>query len=369
MSLVAAVAVTGLSTTSFAQPLEDAIKNVEVSGVVTYRYNDKESTNLRGHEQDNNYKISMDVKSKVNEDVTANMRFIVGSPSNGPATLSTSTNGDQSVNVTLSEVNFVYTGLANTSIIVGKQGLFTPFTVARDDMDNESTGTGIVAVTSVGPATFAAAYFNQTNLNTTTETVAFTGSEDVVFASAAVAFAGINLDAAYIDVSDYFDAYTLGLSGSFDISDLNLSPYVRYSSLDLDNVSTDNNLWKLGLRAQMGIFGAHIGYGETDKEGGVVGTDVTSETGYDEHWNVTLTGNADAEVFYLDANAQVTPTINLALAYSEMDKKAGNDEDEVYGQITYDMSKNFNTWVRFGSYDIDGEDSRTVGRLQVQYTF
>jgi ACT domain-containing protein len=39
LSLVAAVAVAGL-TTANAQPLEEAIKNVDVSGSVVYRYND-----------------------------------------------------------------------------------------------------------------------------------------------------------------------------------------------------------------------------------------------------------------------------------------------------------------------------------------
>ncbi|MDX9960575.1 MAG: major outer membrane protein, partial [Aliarcobacter sp.] len=39
LSLVAAVAVAGL-TTANAQSLEDAIKNVETSGSVVYRYND-----------------------------------------------------------------------------------------------------------------------------------------------------------------------------------------------------------------------------------------------------------------------------------------------------------------------------------------
>jgi ACT domain-containing protein len=39
LSLVAAVAVAGL-TTANAQPLEEAIKNVDVTGSVVYRYND-----------------------------------------------------------------------------------------------------------------------------------------------------------------------------------------------------------------------------------------------------------------------------------------------------------------------------------------
>ncbi|XPV52300.1 MAG: major outer membrane protein [Halarcobacter ebronensis] len=42
MSLVAALAVAG--TAASAQPLAEAIKNVDVSGTVAYRYNDYEET-------------------------------------------------------------------------------------------------------------------------------------------------------------------------------------------------------------------------------------------------------------------------------------------------------------------------------------
>ena len=40
MSLVAAVAVAGLSSTAAATPLEEAIKGVDISGSIVYRYND-----------------------------------------------------------------------------------------------------------------------------------------------------------------------------------------------------------------------------------------------------------------------------------------------------------------------------------------
>ncbi len=45
ISLVAAVAVAGFSTAN-AQPLEEAIKNVDVSGSVVYRYNNYDNNKL-----------------------------------------------------------------------------------------------------------------------------------------------------------------------------------------------------------------------------------------------------------------------------------------------------------------------------------
>lgn len=381
LSLVASMAIASFSAAN-AQDLAKAIQNVDVSGTIAYRYNDYEETTggQDNSDSNNNYKIALSLKSKVNDDITANTRFIVGSSTNaGPASLSTHDNGDQNVDVSLSEVNFTYTGIKNTAITLGKQGLATPYSSHRDSMDNEQTGTGIVASTTWGPVTFAAAYFNQTNLNGSTETpsaVSISGDENVIFAGVMADFAGISVDASYIDLQEIFDAYTLGLNASYNVGDFKLSPYARYSSLDLDNSSQDNTLWKIGLRANMGIFGAHLGYGQTDDEGGVVGLDVGADTGYDEHWGVTLSNNADSSVVYASIDAQVIPSLNVALKYSNLDDdtSAKQDEEEIYTQLTYQMSKNFMGYIRFGQYEKENDNNSkdidsTRGRLQVQYSF
>ncbi|RXK00568.1 hypothetical protein CRV02_09335 [Arcobacter sp. CECT 8989] len=393
MSLVAAIAVAG--TTASAQPLAEAIKNVDVSGTVAYRYNDYEENwnadnNKFESSNSNNYKIALNLKSKVNEDVTANTRFIIGTEGASPASLNTHTNGDQQVDVNLSEVNFTYTGISNTAITVGKQGLATPFTLHRDAMGNEQTGTGILAQTNFGPLTLAGAYFNQTNLGVEVGELStdldldnnkvsdISGDENVVTAGAILNIAGITADAWYIDVQDILDAYTIGLAASYDVADVKLAPYARYTALELNGTSEDNKLWKLGMRAQMGIFGAHIGYGETDEEGGLSALDYSAATGYDEHWRVTLTGISDASVLYASVNAQVTPKINLSVNYSDLDADSesnSTDQNEIYGQVKYDMSKNFYTFVRLGLFEKDDVNAAnddidsTIGRVHVQYSF
>ena len=377
MSLVAALAVAG--TTASAQPLAEAIKNVDVSGTVAYRYNDYEETTggLDNSASSNNYKIALNLKSKVNDDIIANTRFIIGAAGGNPASLNNHDNGDANPSVTLSEVNFTYTGLSNTAITVGKQGLATPFTLHRDAMGNEQTGTGILAQTNFGPLTLAGAYFNQTNLNVNvgemSNSLDLDGSENVVVAGAILNIAGITADAWYVDLQDVLDAYTIGLSASYKISEVSLNPYARYTALELNGTSDDNKLWKVGMRAQMGIFGAHLGYGKTDDEGGVTSLDYSAATGYDEHWRVTLSGQKDADVIYADVNAQVTDTINLSLNYSDLDNDSTDtQETEIYGQVKYDMSSNFYTFVRFGQYEVDqaGDDiDSSIGRVHVQYSF
>jgi len=423
MSLVAALAVAG--TAASAQPLAEAIKNVDVSGTVVYRYDDRNydkalPTNLAGttsSDKDssaNNYKIGLTAKSKVNDDVTAVTRFVIGSgnAAAGFATLDTTTTGDANPTVTLNNVYFSYTGIANTTVNVGKQGLTTPWTVATDSDGNEQTGTGILALTNVGPVTLAGAYFNQTNLNVsgvslsngenfTSSTPIVTapgnrlvqttdvlqGDSNVITVGAMANIGPVALDAWYLDMQDSFDTFTLGAAGNLDLGDIKLSMDARHTSIDVDKelnallAKDDHSLTKIDLGAQMGIFGASVGYGWTDDQGGLAALDADARTGY-QGWTMNLNGVAAASLLKLNANAQVLPSLNLALNYNvlDMDKEKGvraNDRKntELYLQATYNMSKNFGGYIRFGQADLEdasvnGKDvDRTIGRLQVQYTF
>ncbi|RXJ99276.1 hypothetical protein CRU98_07920 [Arcobacter sp. CECT 8986] len=408
MSLVAAVAVAGLTTTSSAKALEDAIKNVDVSGTVVYRYDDRSYDNGAKYDADgthdvskNNYKIALTAKAKVNEDVTAVTRFIIGGDDAGFAGLNTTTQGDSQVDVTLSQVYFSYTGIANTTVNVGKQGLTTPWTVAVDSDGGEQTGTGILALTNVGPVTIAAAYFNQTNLGKSGDvlsdrdsTLAKRNDNVDTFGDKAIATIGVMgnigpvaLDAWYLNMSDVLDTYTVGALAKFDISDVKLSMGARYTSLDLDDEfapdaeKNDNALGKVFVAAKMGIFDAKVAYGWTDSEGGIGALDNSAKTNLDG-WTLTLNNHTDAEFLMTSVGAQVLPSLNLALHYNQLDQdiKGASDttDSELYLQATYQMSKNFGGYIRFGRADREDDytehgdtkdNDGTIGRLQVQYSF
>lgn len=363
LSLTAILALS--ATTLAAQPLENAIKNVDVSGTAAYRYNDYEGSS----KANNNYKIATSLKSKVNDDITFNSRIIIGDGTTNPASIETK-DSDTEAKFALSEANFAYSGINNTVITAGKQGIATPFTIARDAIGNEQTGTGLVATTNFDILTLTGGYFNQTNFNSGDTTLTLSGN-DVYFAAASLTLANITLDTAYVDVDEAFDAYTVGLTSKYDVANISLNPYARYSSLNLDNSDKDNTLWKVGMDAQMGIFGAYLAYGETNEEGGIVGVDASSDTGMDDHWRVTLSTISDASVVYASINAQVTDKVNLALKYSDLNAGSmsnDKDQDEIYGQVAYQMSKNFTTYVRAGVYDYNG-DSSNMGRLHIQYNY
>ena len=385
LSLAAVIAISSISCAN-AQSLQEAIKNVDVSGTVAYRYNDYEESTSNanknksvGADSSNYYKVAINLKSKVTDDVTFNTRIIAGDNTNaGEVGLNTQTDADSNVDVFLSEANFVYTGVANSSFTVGKQGIATPFTLSRDALGNEATGTGIVATTNVSVVSLAGGYFNQTNFNNNDAGLSNVDGADLYFVAANLNLAGITIDTAYTDLADRFDAYTVGIAANYSIADVKVNPYARYSSLDLDNSSDKNTLWKVGMSANTGIIGAYLAYGETNEEGGTVGIDASSDTGMDDHWRVTLSTISDASVVYASVNAQVTDKLNIALKYSDLN--AGNnsnseDQNEIFVQTSYKMAKNLSTYVRLGQLEkdnfyTDGSDLKsTIGRVHIQYSF
>ena len=379
LSLATIIALGSISCVN-AQSLENAIKNVEISGTAAYRYNDYQDMDVKAKNANNNYKIATSLKSSINDDLAFNSRVIIGDATN-PASIDTN-GADSEAKFGLSEANFAYSGVQNTVVTAGKQGINTPFTLSRDPMGNEQTGTGLVANTNLGMVSLTGGFFNQTNIvNDTNPLVTtneaplakdLTGGEDLYFATANLAIENVTLDSTYINLKDTLDGYTVGAKAKFDLAGIELNPYARYSAINFDNYNKDNTLWKIGTDAQMGIFGAYLAYGQTNEEGGQTGLDYSSDTGMDDHWRVTLTGVADASVVYASVNTQVTDTVNVSIHYSDMNVGNTNitdkDQSEIFGQATYKMSKNFYTFARLGQYDYDG-DTSNMGRLHMQYSF
>jgi len=394
MSLVAAIAVAGV-TSANAGSLEDAVKNTEISGSAVYRYDDRSLELNNGQSvsgavgndtTNNSYKVVVALKSKVNDDVAFKAVAIAASGIDGSMVGNeTTTQAAPIANISLEKANFIYTGIANTTIIAGKQGLGTPFTVAADSTDNDQIGDGILAITTLGPVTLAGGYFNSTNLNQSGNVLIGNGSENVALIAAMGSIGPVALDAWYLDREDLYDVYTIGAKANFDLGGATLSAMARHTELDLDTaplaIQMDNSLTQLKLGVKAGIFGGSIAYGWTDSEGGIAAEDNDATTGF-QGWGLNLNGVADADLLKLNVNAQVTDTVNIALNYNILDRNdniaLGRITDikdkEYYTQVTYNMSKNFSTYLRLGQVNYDNVgltavDKGTRGRIQIAYTF
>lgn len=418
LSLVAAVAVAGFSTAN-AQPLEEAIKNVEVSGSVVYRYdnfNDDKTTfaekdangnTVKNHDNydHNKYKIGLNLTSKVNDYVKFNSRFLVAAGTGEFADLDAHKGSDANPDVTLSHANFAFTGIQNTTITAGKQGLATPWTVAIDSDGNEHTGTGVLALSSFGPVTAAAGYFNQTNLDksgningtrygkksvsdisgsllTDGENL---GSRDLYVGALLADFSPVKLEAWYVDIADALDSYTLVAKANFAPStDSKLGLEARYVSLTLDNpanlnIEEDNSMYRLAVTGNLGIFNAKVSYTATDKDGGLTAFDQDAENAT-LGWNLSSNGIADAKYWQAVLGVNILDNLNLSANYGNLkaDESSNLEAEEVFAQLTYKMSKNLSTYVRYGTYEEEYDNAadkkekfsdQNRGRIQVEYTF
>ncbi|MDD2290971.1 MAG: major outer membrane protein [Aliarcobacter sp.] len=407
LSLVAAVAVAGL-TTANAQPLEEAIKNVDVSGSVVYRYNDySDDTNLpsglettvKGSDKtgtNNYYKAVANLKAGITDDVALNTSV---SANNNYAAFDTSTSGDANVAVELTKVNFAYTGVKDTTVLAGKMGVPTPWTVASQIDGNEQTGTGAVVINSSTPVTFIGAYFNQTNFGKTTvksagnhslttakvtDTTGYTANavtanadkiavgkdaNSIAVVGAKTSFTGVDLEAYYADQVDTLESYTAAADYKIALDGVTLGTGIRYTNLQLDALTTDDELTKGYISAVAGIFDAKVTYGVTGKDGGLVAYDNDAGTAM-LGWNTYLNGQIDADYLQLHAGVQVLPKLNIALNHYEVNGNTVDDDaKEIFTQITYAHSKNLSTYVRLGQYETANNDATDAGRLQVAYKF
>ena len=431
ISLVAAVAVAGFSTAN-AQPLEQAIKDVEVSGSVAYRYDNAESNsvdaagNQNGSTTDKNrYKVALNLSSKVNDYVKFNSRFLAGGDDSGWADTNAkkNTDGDKNVTLSLSNAYFGLTAIPNTVVNIGKQGLATPYTVATDVNGNEQNGTGILALTTVGPVTAGAGFFNDTNVGKLTDIngkkklvsgnsndidLNLDDGRDMYVATIQGDLDFVKLEAWYAGLQNTFNSYTLAATSKIELAkDAKIGLEARYVALNLtdDYVFTrnghqphadvfkgtatekgsDNGMFRLAVDGKFNIVNARLAYTKTDKEGGLTALDQDAKN-TSLGWNITSNGYADADYWQAALGADILDNLNFTLHYGNLSSDeqsatakyvgfANTEVEEIYGQLTYKMSKNLNTYLRYGNYTEETKSTgkksvdQDMGRLQVAYTF
>ncbi|HED7387409.1 TPA: major outer membrane protein [Campylobacter jejuni] len=158
LSLVAALAAGAFSAAN-ATPLEEAIKDVDVSGVLRYRYDtgnfDKNfvnNSNLNNNKQDHNYRAQVNFSGAISDNFKAFVQFDYNSQDGGYGADSISNTSDT---LSVRQLYLTYTNEdVATSVIAGKQQLNTIWT---DNAIDGLVGTGIKVVNnSIDGLTLAA---------------------------------------------------------------------------------------------------------------------------------------------------------------------------------------------------------------------
>ncbi|EOH6460725.1 group 2 major outer membrane porin protein PorA [Campylobacter jejuni] len=174
LSLVAALAAGAFSAAN-ATPLEEAIKDIDVSGVLRYRYessNPWSNANFRSGisgKQDHKYRAQVNFSGAISDNFKAFVQFDYNSQDGGYGTDSISNTSDT---LTVRQLYLTYTNEdVATSVIAGKQQLNTIWT---DNGVDGLVGTGIKVVNNsidgLTLAAFAMDSFNEASDTTVTIT-------------------------------------------------------------------------------------------------------------------------------------------------------------------------------------------------------
>jgi hypothetical protein len=409
MSLVAALAVAGLSSTASAGSLEEAIKGVNISGKmeVEYDYN-KTNTGVANAEDttSDTWDLDWDVTAKipVNDMVTA----VFGMQGdNAVATQEGGEITDQSPTVT--KQYFQYANGPVTAM-VGKQGF------AGAPWFDDERANGVVALYNAGVATFAAGYFTNSNANpvvrnntVNTNSVALgsttSGGDTNVntfnntnIAAAAVItklgpvnaqlwyaqLTGIDDDNAVTTAnSDQISAssYVLMADAQFDI--VNLALTYGEAEYDVDNPGTAYNIFnddasmlKVVASAGLDVATVYAGYGATDDKQGGAGLDLTSDTDSamdfgSETLSIDDLDNADAYIigatvpmgaWKFDVSYVTGDYDGYIDGTTDKDSATAYDADfsEFLVQADYKMSKNFTIGAHYSDAEIENVRSATL---------
>jgi hypothetical protein len=348
LSLAAIVAVGTMTSFASATPLEEAIKGVDISGMIRYRWYNYDTTKNTDYHR---YSVPVTLKVPVADNLTAGATVraeqrsgeaYAGSGLEGRKNAATGIDTDDSMD--LVKAWFMYSQ-PNYSIKAGKFEINTPWT---DPGYGGNRGNGALALyTGVEGWTFAAAGFAQTN--------ALAGLDGGLYAAAAIGSVGpVN---AQVWVSRGEDVFDSSIFGELSMAMEGFSFKVQANQLEIDG-GDDGLFW--GAEAGFGMDGFKVGAGYTQND--------------DEQPVYTLSADdatmikAGKQIFYNTTNALDAETMFITAGYSfdkyrvgagyvtaeeKTNDANGYDWDETYFEVGYKYSKNFDLSAYYSMLDAD----------------
>ncbi|EKP4126942.1 group 3 major outer membrane porin protein PorA [Campylobacter coli] len=432
LSLVAALAAGAFSVAN-ATPLEEAIKDIDVSGVLRYRYEsgrfgkdlNLENAYLNSSKQEHKYRAQINFSGAIADNFKAFVQLDYNAQDGGyGANNGSTTRSYEAANSSTLNVRQLYLTYTNenvaTSVILGKQQLNTIWT---DNAIDGLVGTGIKVVNnSIDGLTLAA--FAIDSVNTDEQ------GDGVFFKNNSLTDAGEN--SPYLDWSQ--NIYGAAAIGSYEVFNGQLNPQlwlaymtdnaflyaldVAYNTTIFDGVnwtiegaylgnSLDNKLedrYKVvnestagngnffALRGSVEVNGwdATLGglyYGKKDKvtvtvleDQGNIGSLLAGEEIFYTNGS-KLNGDTGRNIFgYVKAGYTFNETVRVGADFVYGGTKTesntyvgGGDKLEAVARVSYKYSPklNFSAWYSYVNVDSDnnGEGDHNAVRLQALYKF
>ncbi|EPZ4618092.1 group 3 major outer membrane porin protein PorA [Campylobacter coli] len=428
LSLVAALAASAFSVAN-ATPLEEAIKDIDVSGVLRYRYEsgrfgkdlNLENANLNSSKQEHKYRAQINFSGAIADNFKAFVQLDYSAKdggygaNNGSTTRSYTADNSSTLNVRQLYLTYTNEDVA-TSVILGKQQLNTIWT---DNAIDGLVGTGVKVVNnSIDGLTLAAFAIDSVNTDEQGDGVFFKNGN----------FTNAGENSPYLDWSQ--NIYGAAAIGSYEVFNGQLNPQlwlaymtdnaflyaldVAYNTTIFDGVnwtlegaylgnSLDNTLDDhyaggsangnfFGLRGSVEVNGwdATLGglyYGKKDKvtvtvleDQGNIGSLLAGEEIFYTNGS-KLNGDTGRNIFgFVKAGYTFNETVRVGADFVYGGTKTesntyvgGGDKLEAVARVSYKYSPklNFSAWYSYVNVDSDnnGEGDHNAVRLQALYKF
>lgn len=430
LSLVAALAAGAFSVAN-ATPLEEAIKDIDVSGVLRYRYEsgrfgkdlnlDLENANLNSSKQEHKYRAQLNFSGAIADNFKAFVQLDYSAKdggygaNNGSTTRSYAADNSSTLNVRQLYLTYTDENVA-TSVILGKQQLNTIWT---DNAIDGLVGTGIKVVNnSIDGLTLAAfaidsvntdeqgdgVFFKNSNLTDAGENSPYLDWSQNIYGAAAIGsyevFNGqLNPQLWLAYMTDNAFLYALDVAYNTTIFDgVNWTLEGAYLGNSLDNTLDDHYAGRsangnfFGLRGSVEVNGwdATLGglyYGKKDKvtvtvleDQGNIGSLLAGEEIFYTNGS-KLNGDTGRNIFgYVKAGYTFNETVRVGADFVYGGTKTesntyvgGGDKLEAVARVSYKYSPklNFSAWYSYVNVDSDnnGEGDHNAVRLQALYKF
>lgn len=356
LSLVAAVAVAGF-TSANAGSLEEAIKNVDISGQFRYRMEER-SGDVTTHDSKTDVEVEVTAKVPVTDSVTAVFKIDYGTAQ------SDGDNTKGSFNLEDYYFSYVNGGLTTT---FGQQNV-------PGRMTDGAQGDGLVALYNFGSVTVGAASFMDV-----TAVDANNGSDRNLNSVIAMGSIGpVSLVGQYANLDNVADAYNL----KADIKAGPVMAGLEYTDLDLDSEfasanNGDRSTLKAYVSGSVSIVSAKLTYAATGDNGsGSLDNQLKQNIETPSEfllWNLGTGFNADMDVIALDLSFALSDKLSLRTAYAdgEIGNSNTNEVNEALIQVSYKVSSNLNTYIRYAQFDNDASDNEEEerARIEIKYSF
>ncbi|ECR1920055.1 major outer membrane protein [Campylobacter coli] len=411
LSLVAALAAGAFSVAN-ATPLEEAIKDIDVSGVLRYRYEtsnewsdingvaQNEGSGISG-KQDHKYRAQLNFSGAIADNFKAFVQLDYNAKDGGYGTNNGSTTrsyqADNSSTLNVRQLYLTYTDEnVATSVILGKQQLNTIWT---DNAIDGLVGTGIKVVNNsidgLTLAAFAVDSYNSDEQGGELGTV-LNFNENLYGAAAIGSYEVFNgqlnpqLWLAYMTDNAFFYAVDAAYNTTiFDGVNWTLEGAYLGNSLDNERKDLGNgngNFFALNGSIEVNGWDATLGglyYGKKDKatvtvieDQGNLGSLLAGEEIFYTNGS-KLNGNTGRNIFgFVKAGYTFNETVRLGADFvyggTKTENRSGGDKLEAVARVDYKYSPKLNFSAFYSYVNVDKDTDSThhdAVRLQALYKF